>query len=225
MKITHPETLKPRKTPTQTRSAVTVAAILNATIQVLLAVGASRLTTTRVAERAGVSVGTMYQYYPHKQALLYAVLQQYLTTFVEEFEVACLKHQNESLVTMVNGMVNAFLEIKLRHPDATGALYKIAAELDTEELRIDTARRLQGACSALLGSAIDAEFDNLPDISFTLLTAMNGVTRAVFEFGSPPQMIEILRNQLLVLCHGYLQIASRPHVIGVDGTHVVYNLP
>jgi hypothetical protein len=51
---------EPRKTPVQTRAAVTVEAISEATIQVLLSHGGDRLTTTRVAERAGVSVGTLY---------------------------------------------------------------------------------------------------------------------------------------------------------------------
>ena len=54
--------LNPRKKPAQSRSKVTVDAIFEATIQVLLADGLQRLTTTRVAERAGVSVGTLYQY-------------------------------------------------------------------------------------------------------------------------------------------------------------------
>lgn len=54
---------EPRKTPIQTRATVTVGAISEATIQVLLKQGVNRLTTTRVAERAGVSVGTLYQYY------------------------------------------------------------------------------------------------------------------------------------------------------------------
>ena len=54
---------------------MTVGAISQTTVQVLLAVGLDRLTTTRVAERAGVSVGTLYQYYPNRQALLYAVLK------------------------------------------------------------------------------------------------------------------------------------------------------
>src|SRR5215813_6624914 len=57
---------EPRKTPIQARSAVTVEAISEATIQVLLSHG-ERLTTTRIAERAGVSVETLYQYYPNKQ--------------------------------------------------------------------------------------------------------------------------------------------------------------
>jgi AcrR family transcriptional regulator len=68
--------LEPRKTPVQARSTVTVEAIYEATFQVLLAVGGpERLTTTRVAERAGVSVGTLYQYFPNKQSLLFSVLE------------------------------------------------------------------------------------------------------------------------------------------------------
>lgn len=208
MKVVPPKTLKPRKTPLQARSTATVDAIFKATIQVLLAEGAVRLTTTRVAERAGVSVGTMYQYFPHKQALLYAVVQQHLTEFIKEFEAACVMLEKGTLATIADGIVNAFLDIKIRQPDVTRALYKIAAELDTEELRGGTAKRLQDACSKLLDSAIDANFNDLPDISFTLLTAMNGTTRAVFEFGAQPHMIDVLRTQLLVLCRGYLQIAG-----------------
>ena len=54
--------LDPRKSPVRARSTASVNAILEATIQVLLHVGKERLTTTRVASRAGVSVGTLYQY-------------------------------------------------------------------------------------------------------------------------------------------------------------------
>lgn len=212
MKVVPPKTLKPRKTPLQARSTATVDVIFKATIQVLLAEGAARLTTTRVAERAGVSVGTMYQYFPHKQALLYAVVQQHLTEFVESFEAACVMLEKGTLATIADGIVNAFLDIKIRQPDVTRALYKIAAELDTEELRVGTAKRLQDACSKLLDSAIDANFNDLPDISFTLLTAMNGTTRAVFEFGTQPHMIHVLRTQLLILCRGYLQIAREPSI-------------
>jgi AcrR family transcriptional regulator len=68
--------IQARKTPVQARAAVTVGAISEATIQVLLGDGVERLTTTRVAERAGVSVGTLYQYYPNKQAFLAAKLER-----------------------------------------------------------------------------------------------------------------------------------------------------
>ena len=79
---------EPRKTPIQTRAAVTVDAISEATIQVLLKQGVNRLTTTRVAERAGVSVGTLYQYYPNKQSLLFAALADHLDSVAAALEAA-----------------------------------------------------------------------------------------------------------------------------------------
>src|SRR6476619_540132 len=60
-----------RKKPQQARSAQLVAAILDAAVQVLMKEGAQRFTTARVAERAGVSVGSLYQYFPNKAAILF----------------------------------------------------------------------------------------------------------------------------------------------------------
>ena len=85
--------LEPRKSPVQARSAASVDAILEATIQVLLSVGKERLTTTRVALRAGVSVGTLYQYFPNKSALLQAALKRHLDEVTEAVERVC-REQN-----------------------------------------------------------------------------------------------------------------------------------
>jgi AcrR family transcriptional regulator len=60
-----------RKQPQQARSTDLVAAVLEAAIQVLAKEGAQRFTTARVAERAGVSVGSLYQYFPNKAAILF----------------------------------------------------------------------------------------------------------------------------------------------------------
>lgn len=60
-----------RKQPQQARSTELVAAILEAAIQVLAKEGATRFTTARVAEKAGVSVGSVYQYFPNKAAILF----------------------------------------------------------------------------------------------------------------------------------------------------------
>jgi AcrR family transcriptional regulator len=60
-----------RKRPKQARSTELVAAILEAAAQVLATEGAARFTTARVAEKAGVSVGSLYQYFPNKTAILF----------------------------------------------------------------------------------------------------------------------------------------------------------
>jgi AcrR family transcriptional regulator len=60
-----------RKQPKQARSADLVATILEAAAQVLAKEGAQRFTTARVAEKAGVSIGSVYQYFPNKAAILF----------------------------------------------------------------------------------------------------------------------------------------------------------
>ncbi|MGO4714222.1 TetR family transcriptional regulator [Bradyrhizobium sp. 2TAF24] len=63
--------ISPRKAPQQARSAQLVADVLEAATHVLTRDGAPRFTTARVAERAGVSVGSVYQYFPNKEAILF----------------------------------------------------------------------------------------------------------------------------------------------------------
>jgi len=60
-----------RKQPKQARSNELVSAILQAAVQVLAQQGAHRFTTARVAEKAGVSIGSLYQYFPNKAAILF----------------------------------------------------------------------------------------------------------------------------------------------------------
>ncbi len=67
----------PRKVPRQERAQATVEAILEATARVLREVGYDGLTTNKVADAAGVSVGSLYQYYPGKDALVTALLLRY----------------------------------------------------------------------------------------------------------------------------------------------------
>jgi len=65
--------VKLRKTPSQARSAWTVDVILEGAVQVLEPRGEDALTTKTVAERAGVSIGTLYQYFPNRDAILVAL--------------------------------------------------------------------------------------------------------------------------------------------------------
>lgn len=67
----------PRKLPQQDRSRLTVAAILDATTHILTAEGYDNATTNRIAERAGISIGSLYQYFPNKESLMAALMEQH----------------------------------------------------------------------------------------------------------------------------------------------------
>jgi len=70
--------LEPRKMPSQGRSRATVTAIYQAAAQVFSDIGYAAATTDGIAERAGVSIGTLYQYFPGKEAILYGLWKQHV---------------------------------------------------------------------------------------------------------------------------------------------------
>ncbi|HEY1999491.1 TetR/AcrR family transcriptional regulator [Paraburkholderia sp.] len=202
--------LEPRKTPRQARSVVTVDAVFEATIQVLLSDGVHRLTTTRVAERAGVSVGTLYQYYPNKQALLYAVLQRHLTGMAEVVERTCEQQRHQPLAVMTQRLVHAFVAAKTANVDESLALYLVAAELNAAKLVAEASERMRAATSSMLASAADASFEDLPTVTFIFLSAMTGPIRAVLEGRASPKMMRALREHLVTLCDAYLKRVALP---------------
>src|SRR5579864_4857779 len=80
----------PRKLPSQKRSQDTVAALLEATARVLERDGFDRASTNRIAEAAGVSIGSLYQYFPSKEALVAALVERHMAemrrVLVEEMD-------------------------------------------------------------------------------------------------------------------------------------------
>jgi len=197
--------LGPRKTPVQARSTVTVEAIAEAAIQVLLTHGIERLTTTRVAERAGVSVGTLYQYYPNKQALLFAVLEAHLEKVAAALSRACFESHGLPLEAMVKHVIEAFVDAKMERTDISIALYRIAAELGGVTLVKGVGDRSNRALEKMLITSPDAQFEDVRFVSRMMMAAMAGTTRTVLEAGATTAMVRRLREHLVLLCQSYLE--------------------
>jgi AcrR family transcriptional regulator len=68
--------IRPRKIPRQARSLVTVEVILDAAALLLVEEGYEQATTSRIAERAGVSIGSLYQYFPNRESVIAAVARR-----------------------------------------------------------------------------------------------------------------------------------------------------
>lgn len=197
--------LTPRKRPRQARAAATLDAIFEATIQLLLVHGTYRLTTTRVAERAGVSVGTMYQYFPHKHALIYALNERYLEVLAAKIETVCQKCHGTTTGDMVKELINTYWQAKTERPEVTRALYRSVAELDNEVLIEEFARRVDAATTTMLASASDVTFSDLESVNLTLVSVIFGTVRNVFERNLPSVTSENLQGHLVMMCLSYLQ--------------------
>jgi AcrR family transcriptional regulator len=201
---------EPRKAPVQARSVVTVEAISEATIQVLLSHGTERLTTTRVAERAGVSVGTLYQYYPNKHSLLFALLEDHLDKVSSAVEAACEGARGKPLAEMMKDVVEAFVDAKMARADISAALYRIAADIGGPALAKLLGQRSQKALEAMLKTAPDAALRPDKFAIQTMFAAMAGTTRSVLEAGASPAMVRNLREHLVLLCQSYMVAAIQP---------------
>lgn len=205
--------LEPRKSPVQARSTASVDAILDATIQVLLGVGKERLTTTRVALRAGVSVGTLYQYFPNKSSLLQAALRRHLDEVTESVERVCRDQKGNSLQQMAAALINAFLEAKMRDAKTSVALYSVSSDVDGARIAQQMGARANKAIAGMLASAREPLAKDPQLVASMLGGAMGGVSRRLLESNAPEKQFESLRWELIFFVSAYLEASSvRPSV-------------
>src|SRR4051812_2362706 len=114
----------PRKSASQKRSKATVETLLDATARVLARHGYDRASTNRIAETAGVSVGSLYQYFPNKEALVAALVARHNRELLELVREAVKKVASLDLATAMRELVRAAVDAHLVDP----ALHRIFAE-------------------------------------------------------------------------------------------------
>ena len=200
--------LEPRKSPVQVRSAASVDAILEATVQVLLHVGKERLTTTRVALRAGVSVGTLYQYFPNKRALLQAALKHHLEEVTAAVELVCKEQQGRTLREMVTDLITAFLEAKMRDAKTSAALYSVSSDVDGAKIAQQMGVRSNEAIARMLATANEPLTVDPQLVASMLQETMFGVSRRMLESGAAEKQFDSLRGELVFLACAYVDACS-----------------
>lgn len=136
----------PRKAPSQERSRATVDVLLEAATRVLLERGYEGMTTGRVAKRAGVSVGSLYQYFPNKDALVASIVERHATAILVVMEDALAHAGGSDLLAGVRALVRASLDAHRIDP----ALHKILLEQVPRVGRVAEALATSRTITALL---------------------------------------------------------------------------
>jgi AcrR family transcriptional regulator len=194
-----------RRTPTQARARATVDAVFEATARIIEREGAAALSTNLIAERAGVSIGTLYEYFPNREAVLIAMARRRLAEDERQVRQALAAAIDDPAAPLVRIAIRVLITVHRERPKVRRAIMAVhlAHGLSGEhakpvqevtELLVARGARLAGATSAPLA----------PGSSFVATRAVIGVIRAAFEersqlLGSPQ-----LEDELVRLVEAYL---------------------
>jgi AcrR family transcriptional regulator len=173
----------PRKSPSQDRSRTTVDTILEATAKLLVRRGFDHLTTNGVAEAAGVSIGSLYQYFPNKEALVAALLERHLDerkreTYAELARVATLP---------IGEAVRAVIELTIRAHSVEPELHRVLIEQVPRVGRLARLAELEASTHAIVFALLVARRADIdiadPEIAaFVLVSAIEAVVHRAVVF-------------------------------------------
>jgi AcrR family transcriptional regulator len=202
-----PAPLSPRKAPKQARAQVTRDALIEAAAQIISRDGLAGFNTNAVAERAGVSIGSLYQYFPNKDALMAALIARQQARQIDTVARAAEGLDSQPVDVMIRMLVRAAMA---HHRD--DAL--LATAIDHEEARLP----VDGVIAAELTRGGDVLSDVLrkarPDLPPHMIAqaarTLPALVRAVVDAWanlSPPQ-IQTAEDEAVRAVLGYLGAAA-----------------
>jgi AcrR family transcriptional regulator len=192
-------TLRPRKYPAQPRSADTVATILEAAARILERQGFAGYNTNAVAALAGVSIGSLYQYFPNKDALVAALIERETAVVLEELSAATAE---TSFLAGRKRMIQAAIAHQMRRP-------VLARLLDFEEQRLPLGPRNERAgqtvaniAISILGKPGAPRTANRAVAALDLLAIVKGMVDGAGQRGETDSIV--LRRRVERAVDGYL---------------------
>lgn len=169
-----------RKKPRQARAAATIGAIVEAAAQILQKEGEEGLTTAKIAERAGVSIGSLYQYFPNREAVLLALIRRERDEIGAKVARKIAESDPKSGEDLVRGVIATLLEAfrpRRRRRKLVALMASLSVDRDNSGLELrDRVASLIVAASRLFP---DFTARPLSDISaYLLVRAVLGAIRS-----------------------------------------------
>lgn len=196
--------LAPRKRPRQRRSRETVDAILAATARVLVDEGYERASTNRIARVAGVSVGSLYQYFPNKEALVLAVIRRHCEEMLGLLGRSVAALADAPLPVAVRTYIRAMIDAHRVDPALHRVLVQQALHLGLE--RLD---EFQAAMRRVVRAYLEGHRDHilprdLDLAAFVLVTTVESLTHAALLADPPPVDLDALAEEMAAVVLRYL---------------------
>lgn len=198
--------IEPRNKPRQTRSAATFDLALEAAARILETGGLAGFNTNAIAEKAGISIGSLYQYFPSKDAILAELIRQKRTAMLARMQAVAQNRQAIGLTAAIDALIEAGIEHQLKRPRLSRSLEYAEGLLpldgETEKLK----RGIVGAIAAVLATHGIAE----PETSARDLAALTrGMIDSAGLFGETDAAS--LQGRVRRAVHGYLGLKSPRH--------------
>jgi AcrR family transcriptional regulator len=173
-----PQQLHPRKQPSQARSRATVNAILEAAARILTAPERVSFSTNTVAEMAGVSIGTLYQYFPSKEAILTELGRRHAEKMNEVVMTALDAALDDSLKTIVSSLIKAFIVAHATQPTLHLALIGYREERPRHEALLGEIDAMDMVRRVLAAHMPGADHDRLEATAFVAATLVHETIHA-----------------------------------------------
>jgi len=202
--------LSPRKAPRQSRSQATVTAILDATAHILIERGFAAASTNAVAERAGVSVGSLYQYFPNKDALVSALRARHGDQMMAVILHALTKAMDATLIDGLTGLVEATVEAHRVDADLHQVLEQQLGDMDMDDQHDEYLGVMEERIVALLARHRDEI--TAPDLklaAFMLLHAAHGLIHAVVLQRPKGTSLKHATQEIVAMLTAYLTAPRR----------------
>jgi AcrR family transcriptional regulator len=183
----------PRKQPRQQRSQATVQVILDATARVLCTIGYDRASTNRVALAAGVSVGSLYQYFPSKEALVAALVERHVDVMLRLVRAKLAEVASAPLPVAVRTMIDAMFAAHAVDPKLHKVLIEQVPRIGRLEDILGVEREVEAMVTALLEARrVDVRPARLGAAAFVLCHVVEAVThKAVLAELREPRIGEV----------------------------------
>lgn len=207
-------TLQPRKAPRQARARATVEAILEAAAQLFVEEGV-KTSTNRIAQRAGVSIGSLYQYFPNKEAILVALGERLATRQLETLQKSLSGFMERDIQDHVPEIIEAIMEAKAIEPELCRIVLEEADRLAEGNPMADWLRSMEQIVQAALQMRADVLAGrDAATTAFIIVHAVHGIINSMVM--SRPEMLNnpTVRRETAALVLRYLEIPAEGRVTG-----------